>query len=69
MRSVLFSHDLQKRVTEKEEEKQEIQEDTKELAEKNNKLAEEMKEKNQGLKNVEKYDACIPASFIFRCSG
>ncbi|KAJ8388658.1 hypothetical protein AAFF_G00130670 [Aldrovandia affinis] len=56
-RSYLFQyyvHDLQKKVTEKEEEKQEIQEDTKELTEKTNKLAEEMKEKNQGLKNVEK---------------
>ncbi|XP_012693852.2 structural maintenance of chromosomes protein 4 isoform X2 [Clupea harengus] len=49
-----YIHDLQKRVAEREAEKQQIQEDTKELTEKNNKLAEEMKEKTQALKNVEK---------------
>ncbi|KAI1893723.1 hypothetical protein AGOR_G00126620 [Albula goreensis] len=49
-----YVHDLQKRVTEKEAEKQKIQEDTKELSEKNEKLTEEMKAKNQDLKNVEK---------------
>ncbi|KAJ8368790.1 hypothetical protein SKAU_G00088180 [Synaphobranchus kaupii] len=49
-----YVHDLQKRVTEKEAEKQKIQEDTKELTEKSDKLAEQMNAKNQDLKNVEK---------------
>lgn len=49
-----YVHDLQKRVTEKEAEKEKIQEDNKELAEENEKLAEQMKVKTQDLKNVEK---------------
>uniref|UniRef100_A0A8C7L3T4 Structural maintenance of chromosomes protein n=1 Tax=Oncorhynchus kisutch TaxID=8019 RepID=A0A8C7L3T4_ONCKI len=49
-----YVHDLQKRVANKEEEKQRIQDDTKELTEKNNNIAEEMEKKNQDLKNVEK---------------
>uniref|UniRef100_A0A8C9VNW3 Structural maintenance of chromosomes protein n=1 Tax=Scleropages formosus TaxID=113540 RepID=A0A8C9VNW3_SCLFO len=49
-----YIYDLQKRVTEKEAEKQKILDDTKELTEKTNKLSEEMKQKNQDLKNVEK---------------
>lgn len=52
----LFSirHDLQKRVVDKEQEKQKILEDTKELTEKNTKISEEMSTMNQELKNVEK---------------
>ncbi|XP_041733774.1 structural maintenance of chromosomes protein 4-like isoform X2 [Coregonus clupeaformis] len=49
-----YVHDLQKRVANKEEEKQRIQDDTKELTEKNNNIAEEMEKNNQELKNVEK---------------
>uniref|UniRef100_A0A8C7TV81 Structural maintenance of chromosomes protein n=1 Tax=Oncorhynchus mykiss TaxID=8022 RepID=A0A8C7TV81_ONCMY len=49
-----YVHDLQKRVANKEEEKQRIQYDTKELTEKNNNIAEEMEKKNRDLKNVEK---------------
>ncbi|XP_055736380.1 structural maintenance of chromosomes protein 4 isoform X3 [Salvelinus fontinalis] len=49
-----YVHDLQKRVANKEEEKQRIQDDTKELTEKNHNIAEEMEKKNQDLKNVEK---------------
>nr|XP_029528572.1 structural maintenance of chromosomes protein 4-like isoform X2 [Oncorhynchus nerka] len=49
-----YVHDLQKRVANKEEEKQRIQDDTKELTEKNNNIAEEMEKKNRDLKNVEK---------------
>lgn len=50
----VISHDLQKRVVDKEQEKQKISEDTKELTEKNAKLSEEMEKMNQELKNVEK---------------
>uniref|UniRef100_A0AAX7THT8 Structural maintenance of chromosomes protein n=1 Tax=Astatotilapia calliptera TaxID=8154 RepID=A0AAX7THT8_ASTCA len=49
-----YIHDLQKRVVDKEQEKQKISEDTKELTEKNAKLSEEMEKMNQELKNVEK---------------
>ncbi|KAM8853656.1 structural maintenance of chromosomes protein 4 isoform 1-T2 [Synchiropus picturatus] len=49
-----YAYDLQKRVVEREQEKQKIKEDTKELSEKNAKIAEEMAKKNQELKNVEK---------------
>ncbi|XP_062409333.1 structural maintenance of chromosomes protein 4 [Sardina pilchardus] len=49
-----YIHDLQKRVVEREAEKQQIQDDTKELTEKSSALAEEMKAKTQDLKNVEK---------------
>ncbi|XP_071377221.1 structural maintenance of chromosomes protein 4 isoform X1 [Centroberyx affinis] len=49
-----YVHDLQKRVVDKEEEKQRILEDTKELTEKNAKITEEMEKMNQELKNVEK---------------
>uniref|UniRef100_A0A3Q4GBY9 Structural maintenance of chromosomes protein 4 n=1 Tax=Neolamprologus brichardi TaxID=32507 RepID=A0A3Q4GBY9_NEOBR len=49
-----YTHDLQKRVVDKEQEKQKISEDTKELTEKNAKLSEEMEKMNQELKNVEK---------------
>lgn len=48
------SHDLQKRVVDKEQEKQKILEETKELTEKNAKLSEEMEKMNQELKNAEK---------------
>ena len=48
------SHDLQRRVACKEEEKQKILEDTKEVTEKNTKIAEDMEKMNQELKNVEK---------------
>ena len=48
------SHDLQRRVVDKEEEKQKILEDTKEVTEKNTKIAEDMAQMNQELKNVEK---------------
>lgn len=51
---VAISHDLQKRVVDKEQEKQKILEDTKELTEKNAKLSQEMEKMNQELKNVEK---------------
>ncbi|XP_071783972.2 structural maintenance of chromosomes protein 4 isoform X2 [Centroberyx gerrardi] len=49
-----YVHDLQKRVVDKEEEKQRILEDNKELTEKNAKITEEMEKMNQELKNVEK---------------
>uniref|UniRef100_A0A7N9AZL2 Structural maintenance of chromosomes protein n=1 Tax=Mastacembelus armatus TaxID=205130 RepID=A0A7N9AZL2_9TELE len=49
-----YVHDLQKRVVDKEQEKQKILEDTKELTEKNEKLSQEMDKLNQDLKNVEK---------------
>lgn len=48
-----ISHDLQKRVVDKEQEKQRILEDTKELTEKNSNISQEMEKKNQELKNVE----------------
>lgn len=48
------SHDLQKRVVDKEQEKHKILEDTKELTEKNGKISQEMEKMNQELKNVEK---------------
>uniref|UniRef100_A0A8C4DSG3 Structural maintenance of chromosomes protein n=1 Tax=Dicentrarchus labrax TaxID=13489 RepID=A0A8C4DSG3_DICLA len=50
----LSVHDLQKRVVDKEQEKQNILEDTKELTEKNTKISQETEELNQELKNVEK---------------
>lgn len=50
----VISHDLQKRVVDKEQEKQKILEDTKELTEKNTKISQEMEKMNQELKNVEK---------------
>ncbi|XP_041661788.1 structural maintenance of chromosomes protein 4 [Cheilinus undulatus] len=49
-----YVHDLQKRVVDKEQEKQKILEDTKELTEKNAKISQEMEKMNQELKNVEK---------------
>ncbi|KAM4627800.1 structural maintenance of chromosomes protein 4 isoform 3-T3 [Polymixia lowei] len=49
-----YVHDLQKRMVDKQEEKQQILEDTKELTEKNANITEEMEKKNQDLKNVEK---------------
>ena len=49
-----ISNDLQKRVLDKDQEKQRIMEDTKELTEKNAKISEEMEKMNQELKNVEK---------------
>lgn len=49
-----YVHDLQKRVVDKEQEKQKIMEDTKELTEKNAKISQEMEKMNQELKNVEK---------------
>uniref|UniRef100_A0A3Q2DRS0 Structural maintenance of chromosomes protein n=1 Tax=Cyprinodon variegatus TaxID=28743 RepID=A0A3Q2DRS0_CYPVA len=48
-----YVHDLQKRVVDKEQEKQKILEETKELTEKNAKLSEEIEKMNQELKNVE----------------
>lgn len=50
----VISHDLQKRVVDKEQEKQKIMEDTKELTEKNVKISQEIEKMNQELKNVEK---------------
>ncbi|XP_061639069.1 structural maintenance of chromosomes protein 4 [Phyllopteryx taeniolatus] len=47
-------HDLQKRVVDKEQEKQKILEDTKGLTEKTAKISEEIEKMNQELKNVEK---------------
>lgn len=47
-------HDLQKRVEDKEQEKQKILEDTKELTEKTAKISQETEKLNQELKNVEK---------------
>uniref|UniRef100_A0A673GGC0 Structural maintenance of chromosomes protein 4 n=1 Tax=Sinocyclocheilus rhinocerous TaxID=307959 RepID=A0A673GGC0_9TELE len=52
--SCFCRHDLQKRVSAKEAEKQQIQEDTKELSDKSSQLTEEMKTKNEELKGVEK---------------
>ena len=49
-----ISHDLHKRVVDKEQEKQKILEDTKELTEKNTKISKETENMNQELKNVEK---------------
>lgn len=49
-----ISHDLQRRVVDKEQEKQKILEDTKELTEKNAKISQETEKMNQELKNVEK---------------
>ncbi|KAM9853058.1 structural maintenance of chromosomes protein 4 [Aulostomus maculatus] len=49
-----YVHDLQRRVVDKEQEKQRILEDTKELTEKNTKISQEMEKMNQELKNVEK---------------
>ncbi|KAM4589862.1 structural maintenance of chromosomes protein 4 isoform 1-T1 [Fundulus diaphanus] len=49
-----YVHDLQKRVVEKEQEKQKILEETKELTEKNAEISEEIEKMNQELKNVEK---------------
>uniref|UniRef100_A0A3B5AG01 Structural maintenance of chromosomes protein n=1 Tax=Stegastes partitus TaxID=144197 RepID=A0A3B5AG01_9TELE len=49
-----YVHDLQKRVVDKEQEKQNILDDTKELTEKNAKISQEMEKMNQELKNVEK---------------
>ncbi|CAL8353506.1 unnamed protein product [Lota lota] len=49
-----YAHDLQRRVADKEEEKQKILEDTKEVTEKNTKIAEDMEKMNQELKNVER---------------
>ncbi|MBN3310461.1 SMC4 protein, partial [Amia calva] len=49
-----YIHDLQKRLADKEAQKQNILEDTKEINEKNGKLAEEMKVKNKNLKDFEK---------------
>lgn len=52
--NIFLSHDLQKRVADKEEEKKMIVEDTKELTEKNAKISQEIEKMNQELKNVEK---------------
>uniref|UniRef100_A0A8C2DEQ7 Structural maintenance of chromosomes protein n=1 Tax=Cyprinus carpio TaxID=7962 RepID=A0A8C2DEQ7_CYPCA len=49
-----YVHDLQKRVSAREAEKQQIQEDTKDLSDKSSQLTEEMKSKNEELKGVEK---------------
>uniref|UniRef100_A0A3Q1IL83 Structural maintenance of chromosomes protein 4 n=1 Tax=Anabas testudineus TaxID=64144 RepID=A0A3Q1IL83_ANATE len=49
-----YVHDLQKRVVDKEQEKQKILDDTKELTEKNATISKEMNNMNQELKNVEK---------------
>lgn len=51
---LLFSYDLQTRITELETQKEKTHEDTKEVNEKSSKLAEEMKDKNKSLKEVEK---------------
>ncbi|XP_072248446.1 structural maintenance of chromosomes protein 4 isoform X1 [Leuresthes tenuis] len=48
-----YVHDLQKRVVDKEQEKQTILEENKELAEKNAKISQEMEKMNGELKNVE----------------
>lgn len=52
--NTFLSHDLQKRVVDKEEEKKKIEEDTKELTEQNTKITQEIEKMNQELKNVEK---------------
>ncbi|XP_024910869.1 structural maintenance of chromosomes protein 4 isoform X2 [Cynoglossus semilaevis] len=49
-----YVHDLQKRVVDKQQEKENIVENTKELTEKNAKISEDMEKMNQELKNVEK---------------
>ncbi|XP_073673982.1 structural maintenance of chromosomes protein 4 [Garra rufa] len=49
-----YVHDLQKRASAKEAEKQQIQEDTKELSDKSSQLTEALKTKNEDLKGVEK---------------
>ncbi|XP_039509913.1 structural maintenance of chromosomes protein 4 [Pimephales promelas] len=49
-----YVHDLQKRASAKEAEKQQIQEDTKELSDRSSQLTEEVKAKNEELKAVEK---------------
>uniref|UniRef100_A0A8C1BSK5 Structural maintenance of chromosomes protein n=1 Tax=Cyprinus carpio carpio TaxID=630221 RepID=A0A8C1BSK5_CYPCA len=49
-----YVHDLQKRVSAREAEKQQVQEDTKDLSDKSSQLTEEMKSKNEELKGVEK---------------
>ncbi|XP_038548938.1 structural maintenance of chromosomes protein 4 isoform X1 [Micropterus salmoides] len=49
-----YVHDLQKRMVDKEQEKQKILEDTKELTEKNAKISQETEKMNQELRNVEK---------------
>uniref|UniRef100_A0A671LJB3 Structural maintenance of chromosomes protein 4-like n=1 Tax=Sinocyclocheilus anshuiensis TaxID=1608454 RepID=A0A671LJB3_9TELE len=55
-----YVHDLQKRVSAKEAEKQQIQEDTKELSDKSSQLTEEMKTKNEELKGVE--NICVSSA-------
>lgn len=52
--NIFLSHNLEKRVVDKEEEKKMIVEDTKELTEKNTKISQEIEKMNQELKNVEK---------------
>lgn len=52
--NIFLSHNLEKRVLDKEEEKKMIVEDTKELTEKNTKISQEIEKMNQELKNVEK---------------
>ncbi|TNN80347.1 Structural maintenance of chromosomes protein 4 [Liparis tanakae] len=49
-----YVQDLQKRVVDKEQEKQKILEDTKELTEKTAKITQETEKMNQEIKNVEK---------------
>uniref|UniRef100_A0A8C3A0M7 Structural maintenance of chromosomes protein n=1 Tax=Cyclopterus lumpus TaxID=8103 RepID=A0A8C3A0M7_CYCLU len=49
-----YVQDLQKRVVDKEQEKQKILEDTKELTEKTTKISQETEKMNQEIKNVEK---------------
>lgn len=51
---VFYRHDLQRRASVQEAEKQQIQEDTKELSDKSSQLTQEMKTKNEELKGVEK---------------
>ena len=51
----LLSHDFQKKVKVKEEEKQRILEESKDLTERSSHIATETEKKNQDLKNVEKY--------------
>ncbi|XP_063061725.1 structural maintenance of chromosomes protein 4 [Engraulis encrasicolus] len=49
-----YIHDLQKRVSEKETEKQQIEEGNKELTERQEKLSEDIKKKEEDKKSVEK---------------
>ncbi|KAK1168475.1 structural maintenance of chromosomes protein 4 [Acipenser oxyrinchus oxyrinchus] len=49
-----YIHDLQRRVTDMEAQKQTILDDTKDINEKSNNLAEQLKVKNKTLKDVEK---------------